>query len=74
VGSRKTFPLYKTSGLVNQLVVASWKHPGRSAPTEDICKPPIDSRESGVLVRQAQSSRASIHNLKSSALSMNMIT
>ena len=44
VGSRKTFPLYKTSGLVNQLVVASWKHPGRSAPTEDICKPPIYSR------------------------------
>ena len=34
VGSRKTFPLYKTSGLVNQLVVASWKHPGRSPPSE----------------------------------------
>ena len=34
VGSRKTFPLYKTSGLVNQLDVASWKHPGRSPPSE----------------------------------------
>ena len=31
---RKTFPLYKTSGLVNQLDVASWKHPGRSPPSE----------------------------------------
>jgi hypothetical protein len=43
-GQPKNASAVQTSGLVNQLVVASWKHPGRSAPTEDICKPPIYSR------------------------------
>ena len=69
---RKTFPLYKTSGLVNQLDVASWKHPGRSPPSESTLQA-ADLVEGKRRAGPTSSVVARIYQ-KRSAQSMKMIT